>query len=354
MSAQHANQLAPEEEDKGKGDISAILDSTPAFPAMDPSIAHSLYTLLAALHSLLTHASIPYWLDSGSLLGAVRHGGLIPWDDDADVQLFECDRERLQKLVIDVVQAHQQEEGAGPCEASDSDNNSSPPPSHPCSSTRCSCCPLSGLEFFPTFFGWKLCERDAPRVPGHPWRYPAVDLFFVHKPSEPKETACAACSSSDDELDWSRPAKKSASRQRLILSSARAQKCWGNMNFFADEILGPSPSADATALPAPATNTHNSALPASTPSAAPSSSALQLYPFGPLHLYGPPLADARAYLSRCYGADWPDVAYRIFDHAREVKHSPEERRRKVPLTEQDRLPAQPVGEIASMRCTCAN
>ena len=54
--------------------------------------------ILHAFHEMCEDKAIKYALGYGSLLGAVRHGGMIPWDDDIDVLVLRADFERLCEL----------------------------------------------------------------------------------------------------------------------------------------------------------------------------------------------------------------------------------------------------------------
>lgn len=49
----------------------------------------ALYQTMKDLHEILSQGNVSYSIIAGTLLGAVRHKGLIPWDDDLDIIVFE-------------------------------------------------------------------------------------------------------------------------------------------------------------------------------------------------------------------------------------------------------------------------
>jgi len=58
---------------------------------IDPNILRKaqliMLDMLIEFDAICKKHQLQYWLDSGTLLGAVRHHGFIPWDDDIDLSM---------------------------------------------------------------------------------------------------------------------------------------------------------------------------------------------------------------------------------------------------------------------------
>ena len=56
--------------------------------------------IMEYIHEVCHKIGVKYFLSYGSLIGAVRHKGFIPWDDDMDICMLRDDYEKLQDYMI--------------------------------------------------------------------------------------------------------------------------------------------------------------------------------------------------------------------------------------------------------------
>lgn len=55
--------------------------------------------ILKYIKEVCTKNNIPYYLGYGSAIGAVRHNGFIPWDDDIDILMYRSDYIRFREAM---------------------------------------------------------------------------------------------------------------------------------------------------------------------------------------------------------------------------------------------------------------
>ena len=81
-------------------------DSKTGLPVPLSKAQVSILNIFKEIKPALENNSIPYYLLGGSLLGAVRHKGFIPWDDDIDIGIVRDDYERFLKMVRTILPEH--------------------------------------------------------------------------------------------------------------------------------------------------------------------------------------------------------------------------------------------------------
>jgi hypothetical protein len=122
-----------------------LLICIPAFPdpldPCEPPVVQKIYQMFKDIDDLFSLCKIQYWVDSGTLLGAVRHNGLIPWDDDLDLCMLQDQEQKFLSLIYFLNKL--------------------------------------GYHVVGMPYGYKIYPIDGDPLKNRPWKYPSCDIFLV-------------------------------------------------------------------------------------------------------------------------------------------------------------------------------
>lgn len=80
-----------------------------AYDKLNQRSVNDAYELLAFVDYVFTKHNIKYAIDWGTEMGAIRHGGLIPWDDDTDIVVLD-DEDKMAAALKKEIKLHKVED----------------------------------------------------------------------------------------------------------------------------------------------------------------------------------------------------------------------------------------------------
>lgn len=100
LSAGSGEAVQASERQEVSGRSGDDVQETERQKALD-KIHEAMYRILNVVDEICVRHGIRYYLEGGSMLGAVRHHDIIPWDDDMDISMMRADYDRFAAVVRD-------------------------------------------------------------------------------------------------------------------------------------------------------------------------------------------------------------------------------------------------------------